>query len=87
MRINDPRPSWTVATRRALGRVFRFGLPTGDPDERGLALLITLLALLILSLTGLMVARIAAIEIEVSGDYRSAHQAFYAAAKPVHETT
>lgn len=44
-----------------------------------MALLITLLALLIISMVGVILARVAATEIQVAGNYRGSHQAFYAA--------
>ncbi|MCH7823276.1 MAG: hypothetical protein IH849_00615 [Acidobacteria bacterium] len=47
--------------------------------EEGMALLITMLALFMIALTGMVIARIAATEIELTGHYRSASQAFFAA--------
>lgn len=47
--------------------------------EEGMALLITMLALFMITLTGMVIARIAATEIELTGHYRSASQAFFAA--------
>ena len=42
-------------------------------------MLITLLALLILSMVGLLIARVAATEMEIAGNYRGTNQAFYGA--------
>jgi Tfp pilus assembly protein PilX len=47
--------------------------------EDGMALLITMLALFIVALTGIVISRIAQTEIEIAGNYRSVNRAFYAA--------
>jgi len=47
--------------------------------EGGIALLITLLALLIVSTAGMMIAQVATIEMELAGNYRASNQAFFAA--------
>jgi len=49
-----------------------------DP-ERGMVMLVTLVALLIMAAISLVVARVAATEIEIAGNYRGTSQAFYAA--------
>jgi len=48
-------------------------------DERGMALLITLLALLIMTGVGMVMAHVATTEIALAGNYRAQNQAFYAA--------
>jgi Tfp pilus assembly protein PilX len=57
--------------RREEARLFR--------GEDGMALLITMLALFIVALTGIVISRIAQTEIEIAGNYRSVNRAFYAA--------
>ncbi len=47
--------------------------------EEGMALLITMLALFMITLTGMVIARISATEIEVTGHYQSSTRAFFAA--------
>ena len=48
-------------------------------EHEGMALLVVMLALLILSLTGIAMSRIASTELELTGHYRAANQAFFAA--------
>ncbi len=48
-------------------------------NEDGMTLLITMLALFMVALTGIVLARIAATEVEVTGHYRGSSQAFFAA--------
>jgi hypothetical protein len=48
-------------------------------NEAGTTLLITVLALMIVALIGMIVARIASTEIEIAGHYRGANSSFYAA--------
>ena len=44
-----------------------------------MAVLITILALLVISTVGVVLARVATTEIQLAGNYRGSHQAFYAA--------
>ena len=48
-------------------------------SEDGMTLLITMLALFIVALTGITLARIAGTEVEFTGHYRGSNQAFFAA--------
>jgi hypothetical protein len=47
--------------------------------EDGMTLLITMLALFIVALTGMVISRVAQTEIDIAGNYRSVNRAFYAA--------
>jgi len=60
-------------TRRSSGRLPELG------SEAGTTLLITVLALMIVALIGMVVARVASTEIEIVGNYRGATSSFYAA--------
>ena len=60
-------------TRRSAGRLPGLG------NEAGITLLITVLALMIVALIGMVVARVASTEMEIAGNYRGVNSSFYAA--------
>ncbi|MFQ5743629.1 MAG: PilX N-terminal domain-containing pilus assembly protein [Acidobacteriota bacterium] len=51
----------------------------GVRNESGTTLLITMMALMIVALVGMVVARVASTELEITGNYRGSNRAFYAA--------
>jgi len=64
----------TTLTKSSTG-----GKPGRFGSEEGMTLLITMLALFIIALTGVVISRVAQTEIEIAGNYRSVNRAFYAA--------